>query len=343
MPESSKMLPAEWEPQSAIQLTWPHAGSDWGPYMDEAVTCFVKIAETVLKFQLLVVVTDDAQKVKQCLSHCELSRVRFVKALSNDTWARDHGAITVLDDNKPILLDFGFNGWGGKYPADKDNRITQQLVNSGILSGNVGCQNLLDFILEGGSIEPDGQGTILTTPKCLLSPNRNPDHSKQEIEKLLLSYFGVERILWLNHGHLEGDDTDGHIDTLARFCTDDTIAFVKCSDPKDQHYDELALMETELKRMVQKNGQPYKLTPLPMADPMYHNGNRLPATYANFLILNGAVLIPFYGSSKDERVVKILKPIFPEREIIGINCQVLVKQGGSLHCATMQYPIGVIE
>ncbi|MDA0196046.1 MAG: agmatine deiminase family protein [Bacteroidetes bacterium] len=343
MAKGSKFLPAEWEEQSAVQLTWPHGKSDWAPYLKDAVACFVEIAENVLNYELLLIVTPEVEIVKKHLEHCDLSKIIFVHADSDDTWARDHGPITIFEDHQPVLLDFGFNGWGGKFAFAKDDVITEHMMNANIFSKNTGYRNLMDFILEGGSIESDGQGTILTTSKCLLSANRNITFFKGTIEKSLLSIFGANRILWLNSGQLEGDDTDGHIDTLARFCSHDTIAYVCSTDPDDSHYKELKMMEDELCEFVQSNGQPYKLIPLPMADAVYEEGQRLPATYANFLIINGAVLVPFYGSPKDRQVVNILAPLFPEMEIIGINCKVLVKQGGSLHCVTMQYPKGVIE
>jgi len=343
MPKSSKVLPAEWEEQSAIQLTWPHADSDWAPYLDEAIACFVKIAETILKYELLVIVTPEIKTVQEHLNHCDHSRIRFVHADTNDTWARDHGAITIFEDQKPVLLDFGFNGWGRKFDFDKDDLITEHMVKANVFSEDTGYRNLMDFILEGGSIEPEGKGTILTTSKCLLSPNRNITFFKGTIEASLLSILGVHRVLWLNNGQLVGDNTDGHIDSLARFCSPDTIAYVSCDDPDDSHYKELKMMEDELCGFVQPNGKPYNLVPIPMADAVYEEGQRLPATYANFLIINRAVLVPFYGSPKDQEMINILRSIFAGRDIIGINCRVLVKQGGSLHCLTMQYPKGVIE
>ena len=336
-------LPPEWHPQSAIQLTWPHEETDWSALLDEAIVCFVEIAREISKRQKLLIVCPDVSKTKGDLKDCNQENIILVQRDSNDTWARDHGGIVVIEKGNPVVLDFGFNGWGGKYPADKDNKITKLLFEKGAFASEIKYRNNLDFVLEGGSIESDGNGTILTTSSCLLSPSRNGNKSKQEIEQYLHKTLGTERVLWLNHGHMVGDDTDGHIDTLARFCNTDTIAYVKCTDPEDEHFEELAKMENELKAFKTLENKPYHLIPLPMADPIYEEGQRLPATYANFLIINEAVLLPFYGSNKDHEAKEILQSVFPDREVIGINCSSLIKQNGSLHCVTMQYPEGVIK
>ena len=247
----------------------------------------------------------------------------------------------MLDTNGPCLLDFTFNGWGLKFAADKDNLITRHLIQSGALHGEY--LNRLGFVLEGGSIESDGMGTLLTTSRCLLSPNRNGQMNQAEIEEYLCSTFHLQRILWLNHGFLAGDDTDSHIDTLARFCSPDTIAYVQCTDPEDEHYDALHLMEEQLKTFRTLKDTPYRLLPLPMPNAVVIDGERLPATYANFLIMNEAVLYPTYGQPEnDARAHEVLQTAFPKHEIIGIDCQVLIRQHGSLHCVTMQYPAGVI-
>jgi agmatine/peptidylarginine deiminase len=337
------MLLPEWYPQSAIQLTWPHQESDWADNFHDVKQCFIELAKEISLRQKLLVVCRKESEVKPLLSNCTMQNILFVEQDSNDSWARDHGGIVVMENEKPVVLDFGFNGWGGKYPADRDNKITKALFENKVFTKNVQYSDKLDFILEGGSIESDGKGTILTTSSCLLSPSRNGNKSKQEIEQYLHKALGVERVLWLNHGHLVGDDTDGHIDTLARFCNSNTIAYVKCVDPEDEHFDDLAKMENELQVFKTLEGKPYNLIPLPMADPIYEEGQRLPATYANFLMMNEAVLLPFYGINKDHEAKKILQSVFSDREVIGINCSSLIKQNGSLHCVTMQYPEGVIS
>lgn len=337
------LLPAEWFPQSAVQLTWPHAGTDWAPILDEVIPCFVSIAKEIMKREKLVVVCPDTLEVKEQLGVFDEERVRFVELPTNDTWARDHGGISVFDLLGMMVYDFVFNGWGMKFAANKDNLITRNLYQAGVFAEEVQLVNMAPFVLEGGSIESDGQGTLMATAECLLSVNRNEYLQREEIEHYLKDVFGVKRILWIENGYLAGDDTDSHVDTLARFCSEDTIAYVKCEDESDEHYDELLAMEEEIKAFRQENGDPYRLISLPMADEIVWEGERLPATYANFLIMNGAVLLPFYNSPKDEQARKALQMAFPDREVVGINCLPLIKQHGSLHCVTMQYPEGYVR
>ncbi len=337
-------FPAEWEPQSGIQLTFPHAGTDWNDILDEVIPCFAAIAKEIAKRELLLIVCPDVEEVKKYLGNdINYANVRFVPMETNDTWARDHAAISVFIDGEPCLLDFCFNGWGMKFAADYDNLITRKLCKHGIFAPSVNYQSMLYCVLEGGSIESDGTGTILTTEECLLSANRNEHQSKEELDEYYKMVFGAERILWLRNGYLAGDDTDSHIDTLARFCNKYTIAYLQCTDETDEHFEELKLMEEELKAFRTIDGKPYTLVPLPMADCVMDGNDRLPATYANFLIINGAVLLPFYNSPKDEIAKAQLQKAFPEREIIGINCLPLIKQHGSLHCVTMQFPEGFLE
>ena len=337
------LLPAEWFPQSEVQLNWPHAGTDWAPILDEVIPCFVSIAKEIMKREKLVVVCPDTLEVKEQLGVFDEERVRFVELPTNDTWARDHGGISVFDPLGMMVYDFVFNGWGMKFAANKDNLITRNLYQAGVFAEEIQLVNMAPFVLEGGSIESDGQGTLMATAECLLSVNRNEYLQREEIEHYLKDVFGVKRILWIENGYLAGDDTDSHVDTLARFCSEDTIAYVKCEDESDEHYDELLAMEEEIKAFRQENGDPYRLISLPMADEIVWEGERLPATYANFLIMNGAVLLPFYNSPKDEQARKALQMAFPDREVVGINCLPLIKQHGSLHCVTMQYPEGYVR
>lgn len=342
MLKESILFPAEWYPQSAVQLTWPHEDTDWAPILDEVIPCFVAIAHEILKREKLVVVCRDEQLLRNQLGDIDDSRLIVREIESNDTWARDHGGISLFDGGVPSVYDFVFNGWGMKFPADKDNQITRQLFLSETFREEVAYVNMQPFVLEGGSIESDGQGTLLTTEECLFSLNRNEYLNPEQLEYHLKDLFGVERVLWLSHGYLAGDDTDSHVDTLARFCSEDTIAYVRCEDEADEHYDELKQMEEELKGFTRTDGTPYRLIALPMADKVEWEGERLPATYANFLIINDAVLLPFYDSPRDEVAKKALQAAFPDREVIGINCLPLIKQHGSLHCVTMQYPQGFI-
>ncbi|MBP1617926.1 MAG: hypothetical protein H6Q14_1753 [Bacteroidetes bacterium] len=338
------IFPAEWHPQSAIQLTWPHENSDWNYLLDEVTSCFVNIAKKIINYQNLVIICKDSNLVKSQLGDIVKSegKIQFVEISSNDTWARDHGGISVYINGERKVYDFTFNGWGLKFAADQDNQITKKLFDKGIFSHKVERINKKNFALEGGALESDGKGTLLTTTECLLSPNRNSFLSKDEIEDFLKDNLGLERILWLDHGYLAGDDTDSHIDTLARFCDEHTIAYVKCDDETDEHFEALKNMESQLKSFVDNDGKPYKLIPLPMAQKVEIDGERLPATYANFLIMNKAVLVPVYGSQLDQEALEQVQKAFPEKEIVGINCLTLIKQHGSLHCVTMQYPEGFI-
>jgi agmatine/peptidylarginine deiminase len=317
-------LPAEWEPQSGVQLTWPHEATDWAPMLSE--------------------ITDTYREMAREIERCE--RLLIVGPPSNDTWARDHGFITLMPTTEgasPLLLDFQFNGWGEKFPASLDNALNRRLYNEQRLKGQY--VDHLDFVLEGGSIESDGCGTIFTTTCCLMAPHRNQPLTQQQIEQRLKDYLYADRVLWIDHGSLAGDDTDGHIDTLVRICPDNTLLYVACTDPTDEHYDELRLMELQLRSFRTADGQPYRLLPLPLPLPIYDaDGERLPATYANFLVVNGAVLCPTYAQPElDAAALSTIGAAFPGRRIVGIDCRSIIRQHGSLHCCTMQFPEGVLK
>ena len=326
-------FPTEWTKQDAVLLAFPHKDTDWAYDLKGALTPFVRIASSIAYNQPVIIVCDNAEATKELF--CDVRNITFVELPTNDTWARDFGPITVYVDGKRKFLDFKFNAWGDKFESALDNAVTKQLVKKGYLYGDY---EKIDFVLEGGSIESDGKGTLLTTSKCLLNANRNPGMTKEQIEEFLKEKLCLKRILWLDYGELEGDDTDAHIDTLARFVDEETIAYVACDDPKDSHYDELKRMEEQLKSFRTIDGKPYRLVPLPLPSPKYKDGNRLPATYANFLITNHSVLLPVYEDEKDKEVTELFKELFPKREIIPINCLKLIEQGGSLHCVTMQIP-----
>lgn len=332
-----KILPAEWAKQKFVQLTWPHAGTDWNYMLDEVNECFKNIALAIIKHQNLLIVCSNTAETKCLLGNIDYTRITFAEIASNDTWARDHGGICVYENGEMVVYDFRFNGWGDKFDALLDNQITYKLFELGIF-GETNYRNMKHFVLEGGSIESDGKGTLLTTSTCLLSKNRN-DASQTEIEQQLKEFFGVRNVLWLHHGYLAGDDTDSHIDTLARICPNNTIVYVQCIDKEDEHFEELQKMEEELISFRTAEGEPFKLLALPMAEAVYDEGDRLPATYANFLIINSVVLVPTYNSPQDQVAIDQLKFVFPEREVIGIDCRALIKQHGSLHCVTMQYPL----
>jgi len=337
-------FPAEWHPQAFVQLTWPHPDTDWAPMMDEVVECYRCMSrEIALRGPLLIVAQNPDEASSQLADIIATSPhpIQIIPCPTNDTWARDHAFITLLDGKRRRLLDYQFNGWGMKFAANLDNQINRTIYPQLRQQlGDADYQSCLDFVFEGGSIESDGQGTLLTTASCLLAANRNDTLTPQQIEQRLLSDLHAQRLLWLHHGHLLGDDTDGHIDTLARFCPDDTIAYVQCNDAHDPHYDALRQMETELQSFRTLDGRPYRLVALPMPDAIFDDeGLRLPATYANFLVVNGAVLYPTYHqAANDQQARQQLQLAFPHHDIVGIDCSVLIHQHGSLHCCTMQYP-----
>ena len=321
-------LPAEWEPQEGVQLTWPHARTDWAPMLDEITAVYHQMAREIAERERLMVVAPEDAAYDMLRIVCD----------TNDTWARDHGFISLVDDQgHRRLLDYCFNGWGEKFPAGLDNAINRRLYDLGEITGEyVDC---LDFVLEGGSIESDGKGTVFTTSSCLLAPHRNQPLTKAQIEERLKHDLYAERILWIDYGHLTGDDTDGHIDTLVRICPDDTILYVGCDDPEDEQYEDLRRMEAQLTTFRTLDGRPYRLKKLPLPRPIYEDDDRLPATYANFLVINGAVLCPTYGQSDlDDEALCTIGEAFPGRDIIGIDCRPVIRQHGSLHCCTMQYP-----
>ena len=405
-------MPAEWEPQSQVQLTWPHAATDWAPMLPDITAVYCEMAREILKREALLIVAPEgaAQSISRSLLAGQgAAQPVFNYQLSiidsNDTWARDHGFITIEEPSSPthhpssityqtsdlrpqtsdlVLLDFCFNGWGEKFEAELDNRISRQIYDRGLVKGRY--EDHLDFVLEGGSIESDGQGTIFTTTSCLLAPHRNQPLTKEQIEERLKEYLGAERVLWIDHGYLAGDDTDGHIDTLVRICPNDTLLYIGCDDPADEHYDALLLMEQQLRSFRTLDGRPYRLLRLPLPHPIYEASVvsgfpadksvppsmqsvvsgfpadksvppsmqsvvsgfpadiiRLPATYANFLVINGAVLVPTYAQPDlDAEAMRIIAQAFPGRDIIGIDCRSVIRQHGSLHCCTMQFPEGVI-
>ncbi len=329
-----RRLPGEFEAQSFVQIIFPHAQSDWAPYLDEACENFVNIANAIRRHEPCLIVCDDVQRVKGFFN--EYDNLYFAAYQSDDTWARDCSGITVYDGTVPTVLDFTFTGWGGKFDAARDDAMTASVGK------HYDCAvEQVDFILEGGGIESNGAGTLLTTSECLLNPNRNSAHSKADVEKLLTDLFGLQQILWLDHGYLAGDDTDSHIDTLARFIDEKSIMYVQCADETDEHYEALRSMEHELQQFRDSEGNPFSLVPLPMCEPAYYDGERLPATYANFLIINGAVVVPVYNDPNDQAALNVFKACFPGREIVPVDCSVLIRQHGSLHCVTMQFPKGI--
>lgn len=334
-----KRMRAEWEKQRAVLFAFPHQWSDWQEYLSEARENFIAIIKQVLRFESVILIhhpndLEGKQIIEEEFAgQIKEGRLKVYAIKCNDTWARDFGAINLLEDEKNVLLDFGFNGWGLKFASNWDNQINSALKELGEFSDEL---RVMDMILEGGSIESDGEGVILTNTQCLLEKNRNPYLSQEQIELKLKEHLGAKKILWLNHGYLAGDDTDSHIDTLARFISPTQIAYVSCDDKSDEHYVELKAMESELKNLRDLNGKPYELIKLPFVRAIFDEGERLPATYANFLFVNNALLVPIYGDSNDSLALQTLQDTLPHLEVIGVDCQTLIRQHGSLHCVSMQ-------
>lgn len=357
-------LPAEWEPQSAIMLTWPHGGTDWKPYLRQITNTYLQLADIITRYEGLLVVTPILESTQRMLaeklSEGQMNRVHLYEMDTNDTWARDHGPISMVSRGRhnshviPIhLLDFKFNGWGEKFDWKKDNAINLQLYYQGAF--NAALENHQGFVLEGGSIESDGKGTLFTTSQCLLAPHRNQPLTRENIDSLLRNFFHVRNVVWLDHGNLVGDDTDGHIDTIVRVAPHDTLLYVGCDDEEDEQYEDFQALEKQLQKLFTYEGYPYRLLKLPMPDAIYDEGDRLttdrnskgdrlPATYANFLILNGAVIYPTYNQpEKDEEAKRQIQLAFPDRDVIGVDSLTIIRQHGSIHCLTMQLPEGAIK
>ncbi len=342
-------LPAEWYPADGILLAWPHPGTDWAYMLGQIRQCYIEMVKAVIPYVPVVIIGPDTDDIRSALSAegiADDSRIHLLQVSTNDTWIRDYGILTTIDDaGHPIYNDFCFNGWGLKFAADRDNLANQALHAAGILGAGP-FSSRLGTVLEGGSIDSDGQGTILTTEHCMLSPNRNGFRSRAAAARMLRNAFGAKRVLWLGQGSLEGDDTDGHIDTLARFASPCDILYTRCDDTEDSHFAPLSAMEKELRGLRQADGTPYNLIPLPLPDPVYDpdNGERLPATYANFLVIGTqAVIVPTYRQpDKDVLAAKTIQKAFPRHKIECVDATALIRQHGSIHCATMQMPRGAL-
>jgi len=343
MSHATLRLPAEWEPQSAVLIAWPHADTDWAERLAEVETTYVALAGAVTRFEQLIIVVADADLRTHAeallrAAGVDLARIRFVELPYDDTWLRDSGPITLKDDQGAFqLTDFRFTGWGGKFGAEQDDALVAGLVQAGVF-GRAAHQRI-DWALEGGGIESDGDGTVLTTWRCLVQ--RHPEQSREEMSAILREGLHAGRILWLDYGYLEGDDTDAHIDTLARFAPDGHIVFQACDDQNDVHHEELSRMAGELAALRSTDGKPYQLHPLPWAEPILDEGRRLAASYANYLIVNGGVLVPAYGDPADDEAARIIGAAHPGREVVQVPCRPLIWQNGSLHCITMQLPAGI--
>lgn len=335
---SKRRLPAEWESHGAILMAWPHEDTDWKHMLPEVRECYMNIIRAITEEEHLILLAPDASTLPQMPTG-----VTVVEMPTNDTWTRDYGPLTAeTDGGDPLILDFRFNGWGLKFAACYDNMATRRLLEKGVLRAPAECCEHL--VLEGGSVESDGMGTILTTRCCLMAPNRNEPMTPEQVENEIKRLTGAEKVLWLDYGSLAGDDTDGHIDTLARLAPHNTIIYIGCSDPSDEHHDGLTRMARQLGEMTSASGERFNLVELPLPNPIFdEDGERLPATYANYLVLNKSVLLPTYGQPmKDQLAAESLRVVFSDREIRTVDCRALIRQHGSLHCATMQLPSTII-
>lgn len=343
--------PAEWAPQDGVLIAWPHAGTDWAGNLADVEATYSRLLAAIARHQSVVVCVPDqvlARRVRDIAAAAGIAgpRLRLVTLPYDDTWLRDSGPLTLIDGDRHQLLDFRFTGWGGKFSASRDDEIVAHLVAQGLFQPGTGHQHL-PFVLEGGAVETDGQGTLLSTWHCLST--RHPDARREDIEATLARTLHVDRFLWLEHGALAGDDTDAHIDTLARFTAVDAIAYQACNDPDDGHYPALSAMAAELAQLRTRAGERYELHALPWPKPVHDaNGRRLAASYANFLIINDAVLMPGYDDPEagdagtDAAAAAVLAQAFPGRQVEIIPCRPLIEQNGSLHCITMQLPQGVL-
>lgn len=340
-----KQFLPEWTPCDGVLLALPHKDTDWNYILEEAIDQYKLIVDALVKEgKHIVLLCNKRQVAEKHFTNYNPERITFIEIEYNDTWTRDYGPITILKHNELRGLDFGFNGWGLKFAADQDNQVNRRLNEKSVFSKGL-YRNETSFILEGGSVETDGEGTVLTTTRCLCSPNRNGYLSKKEADFQLRKRLGAQHILFLDYGALIGDDTDSHIDTLARMAPDNIILFTGCRDMEDPQFEELLKMRAQLSMFRNAEGNPYNLVELPLPDAIYdENGDRLPATYANYLVTENVIFMPTYNQKgKDELAMQTVRIAFPNHKVVGVDCRTLIKQHGSLHCATMQLPQGLFN
>ena len=344
----ARVFPAEWAPQGAIMLIWPHDDTDWGYRLGDAEKAFGALAVAITRYEPLVVICRDRRVRERALEQlaalgCSRAAIATVLVDTDDTWTRDIAPITVTDDGLPVFVDWGFNGWGGRFGHGRDAEFGLNLIDSAGFA-TLGFERA-SAILEGGAIDTDGAGTLLVNRPSVLDPARNPGLEQAEAETLFGRHLGIERTLWLDVPPLAGDDTDGHVDTLARFCGPTTIAHAAPrAEGDDPNAPALAQLAEQLSALRTPAGEPYELIPLPGPEPVTdEHGQTCPATYANFVILNGAVLVPSYADAADGPAVERLKAAFPDRTVVPVPARTFVTQSGSLHCLTMQMPEGSFE
>lgn len=337
------MLPAEWALQSAMLFVWPREGGDWSDGLDAARDCIAQAVAAVARDQKVILVAPDSESAASATAHptlaaadTHLAHVVIHQTPANDIWIRDFGPLTTLEKGRRRFVDFRFNGWAGKYPADKDDRVTASLYQHHHLGA--GDYQARDIILEGGALDSNGAGTLMVTRCCLLDAARNQADNQEFFDRLFAETLGIAQVHWLEHGRLEGDDTDGHVDTLVRFVAENHIVYQGCTDPADSHHHGLNALAAQLATLRQPGGSPYRLQALPLPRPRHEDGRRLPAGYANFLIANRVVLVPQYDDPADAEALRIIAGCFPDRQAIGIDCLPLIRQNGAIHCAAIQIP-----
>ncbi len=343
MSSTAWRLPAEWEAQDAVLIAWPHAGTDWASRLARVEAAYVELAAAISRFEPLLICVADSrvrERARDLLAGRGLdeTRLRFIEVTYDDTWLRDSGPLSLVGAEGHRLLDFRFTGWGGKYGASRDDRLVENLVAMGLF--RTVAYERIDFAMEGGAIESDGAGNLLSTWRCL--SERHPQLDRSQIEARLAAAFRLSGVLWLEHGELEGDDTDAHVDTLARFAPDGVIVYQACDDPADSHHAELSRMAEELAALRDPQGRPWRLHALPWARPIVDEGRRLPASYANYLIVNGGVIAPAYGDPADRRAAEVIARAHPGREVVQVDARPFIWQNGSVHCLTMQLPAGLL-
>jgi agmatine deiminase len=334
-------MPAEWEPHRGTWLSWPHKEASWPGKFGPVPGIFAQMVRHLADHEEVHINVAGAameQDVRRLLTGAgaDAGNIFFHHHPTNDAWCRDHGPIFIQRSDGSggeAIIDWKFNAWGGKYPPyDLDDVIPTRIAEElGIPVFSPG------IVMEGGSIDVNGRGTLLTTEACLLNKNRNPDLSQTDIERYLRDYLGVSKILWLGDG-IVGDDTDGHVDDLTRFVDPNTVVTVVEDDPADENYEPLQRNLERLNRMTDQDGRPLRVITLPMPRPLWHDGQRLPASYANFYIANGVVLLPTYDPTRDDEAKATLQELFPTRDVIGIDCTDLVWGLGAFHCVSQQWP-----
>ncbi|GAB4442300.1 MAG: agmatine deiminase family protein [Chloroflexi bacterium OHK40] len=332
-------MPPEWVLHQATWLSWPHKEASWPGKLDQVLPVYARAVAALARSEPVHINVNDAAmeaRARALLAEAgAVGDIRFHHFPTNDAWCRDHGAIFVLREEEPRLaaIDWGYNAWGGKYPPfDLDNAIPRLMA----AYLDVPCFEA-GMILEGGSIEVDGTGLLLTSEQCLLNPNRNPELSRAQIEQRLRDYLGVQKILWLGEG-IVGDDTDGHIDDIARFVAPGTVLAAVEEDPQDDNYHLLQENLRRLQLMTDLAGRPLTVLTIPMPPPVVHDGQRLPASHANYYVGNRVVLLPTFGGPSDERAAEVLRRCFPDREVVGLDCTDVVWGLGAWHCLTQQVP-----